>query len=75
MSPAQTRQDRLRALMSEHNLTRGDIARMLGLTPRQGGSHGTVDMWLSGGRNIPASKLELIEIKAAQLRDALESTQ
>jgi hypothetical protein len=55
---------RLRALMSEHNLTRGDIARMLGLEPRPGGSHGTVDMWLSGARNIPASKLELIELKA-----------
>ena len=56
--------DRLRAAMSEHGLTRGDVARMLGLTPRAGGSHGTVDMWLSGARNIPASKLELIELKA-----------
>lgn len=71
MKLAQARLDRLRALMSEHSLTRGDIARMLGLTPRHGGSHGTVDMWLSGGRNIPASKLELIEIKAAQLREGV----
>lgn len=52
------------SIMAAHSLTRGDIARMLGLEPRQGGSHGTVDMWLSGARNIPASKLELIEIKA-----------
>lgn len=55
---------RLRALMSEHGLTRGDIARMIGLEPRPGGSHGTVDMWPSGARNIPVSKLELIELKA-----------
>lgn len=54
----------LRAAMLAHALTRADIARMLGLEPRPGGSHGTVDMWLSGARNIPASKLELIEIKA-----------
>lgn len=51
-------------LMVAHSLTRGDVARMIGLTPRKGGSHGTVDMWLSGARNIPASKLELIAIKA-----------
>lgn len=55
---------KLRAIMAAHSLTRGDIARMLGLEPRKGGSHGTVDMWLSGARNIPASKLELIGIKA-----------
>ena len=51
-------------LMAAHQLTRGDVARMLGLTPRAGGSHGTVDMWLSGKNRIPAAKLELIEIKA-----------
>lgn len=56
--------ERLQSVMAAHNLTRGDVARMLGLEPRPGGSHGTVDMWLSGARNIPASKLELIELKA-----------
>lgn len=61
---------RLRSLMSEHNLTRGDVAKILGLEPRQGGSHGTVDMWLSGARNIPASKLELIEIKASTWKNS-----
>lgn len=60
---------KLRAVMDKHNLTRGDVARILGLEPRPGGSHGTVDMWLSGARNIPASKLELIAIKAPAWRD------
>ena len=50
-------------LMTAHQLTRGDVARMLGLTPRPGGSHGTVDMWLSGKNRIPPSKLELIRLK------------
>jgi len=54
----------LRAIMAAHSLTRGDVARMLGLTPRPGGSHGTVDGWLSGARGMPAAKLELIAIKA-----------
>lgn len=52
----------LRALMAEHNLTRADVARLLGL-PVQRYSHGTVDAWLSGRRNIPPSKLELIRLK------------
>ena len=66
MKPDQPRNTRatLIELMAAHNLTRGDVARMLGLTPRAGGSHGTVDMWLSGKNRIPAAKLELIEIKA-----------
>jgi len=66
MKPDPTRNTRaaLIDLMAAHNLTRGDVARILGLQPRPGGSHGTVDMWLSGARNIPASKLELIAIKA-----------
>ena len=54
----------LRAIMAAHDLKRGDVARMLGLTPRPGGSHGTVDGWLSGARGMPASKLELIGMKA-----------
>lgn len=62
--------ERLQSVMAAHNLTRGDVARMLGLEPRPGGSHGTVDMWLSGARNIPASKLELIEIKAPTWRNS-----
>ena len=64
MKPAQDTRATLIELMATHNLTRGDVARMLGLTPRAGGSHGTVDMWLSGKNRIPAAKLELIEIKA-----------
>lgn len=62
--------DRLQSVMAAHSLTRGDVARMLGLEPRPGGSHGTVDMWLSGARNIPASKLELIEIKAPNWKNS-----
>jgi hypothetical protein len=54
----------LRSIMVKHDLKRGDVARMLGLTPRPGGSHGTVDGWLSGVRGMPAAKLELIWMKA-----------
>lgn len=54
----------LRAIMVKHDLKRGDVARILGLTPRPGGSHGTVDGWLSGARGMPESKLELIRMKA-----------
>ena len=46
----------LRALMTQHNLTRADVARLLGLEVRRH-SHGTVDAWLSGRRNMPAAKL------------------
>lgn len=63
MTPA-NRIAELRAIMTTHSLTRGDVARMLGLTPRPGGSHGTVDGWLSGARGMPESKLELIGMKA-----------
>jgi len=62
----------LRAIMAAHDLTRGDVARMMGLTPRPGGSHGTVDGWLSGARGMPASKLELIAIKAPGWRASTE---
>jgi len=58
------------AIMTAHDLTRGDVARILGLTPRPGGSHGTVDGWLSGARRMPASKLELIGIKAPWWRNS-----
>lgn len=52
----------LRTLMTEHNLTRADVARLLGLEVRRH-SHGTVDAWLSGRRNMPPSKLELLRLK------------
>lgn len=52
----------LTELMTAHKLTRADVARLLGL-PVQRYSHGTVDAWLSGRRNIPPSKLELIRLK------------
>lgn len=51
--------------MNEHNLTRADVARLLGLEVRRH-SHGTVDAWLSGRRNMPPAKLELLAIKAKQ---------
>ena len=54
--------NQLRALMAEHNLTRADVARLLGLEVRRH-SHGTVDAWLSGRRNMPAAKLELLRLK------------
>lgn len=52
----------LRDLMTQHNLTRADVARLLGLEVRRH-SHGTVDAWLSGRRNMPAAKLELLRMK------------
>ena len=52
----------LRTLMTEHNLTRADVARLLGLEVRRH-SHGTVDAWLSGRRNMPPAKLELLRLK------------
>lgn len=52
---------RLVALMQAHGLKRGDVARLLGLRPRKGGSHGTVDMWLAGKRVMPALKLDALE--------------
>lgn len=54
--------NQLRALMTQHNLTRADVARLLGLEVRKH-SHGTVDAWLSGRRNMPPAKLELLRIK------------
>lgn len=54
--------NQLRALMNEHNLTRADVARLLGLEVRRH-SHGTVDAWLSGRRNMPPAKLELLRMK------------
>lgn len=55
----------LRAIMQAYNLTRGDVCRILGLAPRAaGGSHGTVDGWLSGRTPVPRAKLELIHLKA-----------
>lgn len=56
----------LRDLMTQHNLTRADVARLLGLEVRRH-SHGTVDAWLSGRRNMPAAKLELLRIKLTAL--------
>ena len=55
----------LRALMAEHNLTSADVARLLGLKVTRY-SNGTVDSWLSGHRNCPPAKLELLAIKAKQ---------
>lgn len=56
----------LRTLMTQHNLTRADVARLLGLEVRRH-SHGTVDAWLSGRRNMPPVKLELLRIKLTAL--------
>lgn len=54
----------LRTIMTQHNLTRADVARLLGLEVRKH-SHGTVDAWLSGRRNMPPAKLELLRLKLA----------
>ncbi len=52
-------------LMTAHKLTRADVARLLGLKVTRY-SNGTVDSWLSGHRNCPPAKLELLAIKAKQ---------
>lgn len=55
----------LTELMAAHQLTRADVARLLGLKVTRY-SNGTVDSWLSGHRNCPPAKLELLAIKAKQ---------
>lgn len=60
-----TTTDALRAIMAAYKLTRGDVCLILGLIPRKyGGSHGTVDAWLSNRTPCPRAKLELIHQKA-----------
>lgn len=54
--------NQLRALMAEHNLTRADVARLLGL-PVKNYTHSSVQSWLAGKRNMPPSKLELLRMK------------
>lgn len=56
--------NQLRALMTEHNLTRADVARLLGL-PVKRYTHSSVQSWLAGKRNMPAAKLELLRLKLA----------
>lgn len=67
MKPDPTRNTRaaLTELMTAHKLTRADVARLLGLKVTRY-SNGTVDSWLSGHRNCPPAKLELLAIKAKQ---------
>jgi len=75
MTQLKTTTDALRALMQAHGLTRGDVARILGLKPRpHGGSHGTVDGWLCGASLVPRAKLELIFLKAATYKRPSTST-
>lgn len=52
----------LRMLMHKHQLMRADVAELLGMAVRKY-SNGTVDAWLSGRRNIPPAKLELLKMK------------
>jgi len=51
-------------IMAAHQLTRADVARLLGL-PVKRYSHRSVDNWLGGVCEIPAMKLELLELKLA----------
>lgn len=57
--------DQLRALMAQHNLTRADVARLLGLEVKAH-THSTVQNWLAGRRNVPAAKLELLRMKLSR---------
>lgn len=49
-------------LMAQYTLTRADVCRLLGINVRRYSSS-TVDGWLSGARNMPPAKLELLKIK------------
>jgi len=48
--------------MAQYTLTRADVCRLLGINVRRYSSS-TVDGWLSGARNMPPAKLELLKIK------------
>ena len=64
MKPDPTRNTRavLIELMAAHNLTRADVCRLLSINVRRYSSS-TVDGWLSGARNMPPAKLELLKMK------------
>lgn len=65
MKLAQDNRAALIEVMSAHQLTRADVSRLLGIPVRKYSS-GTVDAWLSGARNIPPTKLELLRLKLAE---------
>lgn len=55
----------LEGLMQQFNLTRYDVCVILGRRPkRNGGSHGTVDNWLSGRHRMPMEALQVVTAKA-----------
>lgn len=64
MMPDPTRNTRaaLIELIAAHQLTRADVCRLLGINVRRYSSS-TVDAWLSGARNMPSAKLELLRLK------------
>ena len=64
MKPDPTRNARaaLIEIMAAHQLTRADVCRLLGINVRRYSSS-TVDAWISGARNMPPAKLELLRIK------------
>lgn len=66
MKPDPTRNTRaaLADLMAAHSLTRAEVCRLLGISVRRYSSS-TIDAWLSGARNMPPSKLELLRLKLA----------
>lgn len=64
MKPDRTASTRaaLIELMAVHQLTRADVCRLLAINVRRYSSS-TVDGWLSGARNMPPAKLELLRLK------------
>lgn len=72
MKPDRTASTRaaLIEIMAAHSLTRADVARLLGL-PVKRYSHRSVDNWLGGVCDMPAMKLELLELKLATRPAAL----
>ena len=64
MKPDRTASTRaaLIELMAVHQLTRADVCRLLAINVRRYSSS-TVDGWLSGARNMPPAKFELLRLK------------
>lgn len=64
-----TRNDELRQLMQQHQLARKQVCMMLGIQVAHGRhSSGTVDDWLANRTEIPAAKLELLQLKVKARR-------
>lgn len=69
-----TNNEKLRALMKKHQLTRADVCTLLHLSITRGGQTPAVAKWLatptdsSNFRNMSDANLELLELKLGERR-------